>query len=97
MSALSVCPLLEQLKEVFRRELEKVEQEVRRSSLIIADYKQVCTFSRLRSDRCTDAALANAGAAPSAQICSQLTNRLERQEAAHRDQMDSFRVRTQPL
>lgn len=34
-------PLLEQLKEVFRRELEKAEQEVRRSSVIIADYKQV--------------------------------------------------------
>ncbi|CAG10335.1 unnamed protein product, partial [Tetraodon nigroviridis] len=53
------------LKEVFRRELEKAEQEVRRSSVIIADYKQ---------------------------ICSQLTNRLERQEAAHRQEMDSFRA-----
>ncbi|XP_003962821.1 rab GTPase-activating protein 1-like [Takifugu rubripes] len=53
------------LKEVFRRELEKAEQEARRSSVIIADYKQ---------------------------ICSQLTNRLERQEAAHREQMDSFKA-----
>lgn len=34
-------PPLEQLKEVLRRELEKAEQEVRRSSVIIADYKQV--------------------------------------------------------
>ncbi len=30
-----------QLKEVLRRELEKAEQEVTRSSGIIADYKQV--------------------------------------------------------
>lgn len=30
----------------------------------------------------------------SAQICSQLTTRLERQEAAHRQEMDAFRVRT---
>lgn len=42
MSSLSNCPVLEQLKVVFRRELEKTEQEVRRSSVIIADYKQVC-------------------------------------------------------
>lgn len=35
-------PLL-QLKEMFRRELEKAEQQVRRSSGIIADYKQVQT------------------------------------------------------
>ncbi|KAG8013252.1 Rab GTPase-activating protein 1-like [Nibea albiflora] len=49
------------LKEVLRRELEKAEQDVRRSSGIIADYKQ---------------------------ICSQLTNRLERQQAAHREELD---------
>ena len=36
--------LLLQLKEVFRRELEKAEQEVRRSSGIISDYKQVHTI-----------------------------------------------------
>ncbi|XP_056248727.1 rab GTPase-activating protein 1-like [Seriola aureovittata] len=52
------------LKEVFRRELEKAEQEVRRSSGIVADYKQ---------------------------ICSQLTNRLERQQAAHKDELDSLK------
>uniref|UniRef100_A0A8P4KAA9 RAB GTPase activating protein 1-like 2 n=1 Tax=Dicentrarchus labrax TaxID=13489 RepID=A0A8P4KAA9_DICLA len=52
------------LKEVFRRELEKAEQDVRRSSGIIADYKQ---------------------------ICSQLTNRLERQQAAHREELDSLK------
>ncbi|XP_070712371.1 rab GTPase-activating protein 1-like [Pempheris klunzingeri] len=51
------------LKEVFRRELEKAEQEVTRSSGIIADYKQ---------------------------ICSQLTNRLERQQDAHREELDSL-------
>ncbi|XP_051806399.1 rab GTPase-activating protein 1-like [Acanthochromis polyacanthus] len=49
------------LKEVFRRELEKAELEVKRSSGIIADYKQ---------------------------ICSQLTNRLEKQQAAHREELD---------
>ncbi|XP_008290082.1 rab GTPase-activating protein 1-like, isoform 10 [Stegastes partitus] len=52
------------LKEVFRRELEKAEQEVKRSSGIIADYKQ---------------------------ICSQLTNRLEKQQAAHREELDSLK------
>ncbi|XP_042244433.1 rab GTPase-activating protein 1-like [Thunnus maccoyii] len=52
------------LKEVFRRELEKAEQEVKRSSGIIADYKQ---------------------------ICSQLTNRLEKQQAAHREEFDSLK------
>ncbi len=29
----------------------------------------------------------------SAQICSQLTNRLERQQAAHREELDSLKVR----
>jgi len=33
--------LFSQSKEVFRRELDKVEHEVRRSSGVIADYKQV--------------------------------------------------------
>ncbi|KAF3845054.1 hypothetical protein F7725_008217 [Dissostichus mawsoni] len=51
-------------KEVFRRELQKTEQEVRRSSGVIADYKQ---------------------------ICSQLTSRLERQQAAHREELDSLK------
>lgn len=36
--------LVIQLKDVLRRELEKAEQEVRRSSGIIADYKQVFMF-----------------------------------------------------
>ncbi|XP_028251520.1 rab GTPase-activating protein 1-like [Parambassis ranga] len=52
------------LKEVFRRELEKAEHDVKRSSGIIADYKQ---------------------------ICSQLTNRLEKEQAAHREQLDSLK------
>ncbi|XP_013865240.1 rab GTPase-activating protein 1-like, isoform 10 [Austrofundulus limnaeus] len=55
------------LKEVFRRELEQTEQEARRSSGIIADYKQ---------------------------ICSQLTLRLERQQAAHRNQLDALKKST---
>lgn len=52
------------LKEVFRRELERAEQEIKKSSGIISDYKQ---------------------------ICSQLTLRLERQEAAHREELDALR------
>ncbi|XP_029900428.1 rab GTPase-activating protein 1-like [Myripristis murdjan] len=52
------------LKEVFRRELEKAGQEVKRSSGIIADYKQ---------------------------ICSQLTSRLERQQAAHREELEALK------
>ncbi|TKS86819.1 Rab GTPase-activating protein 1-like, isoform 10 [Collichthys lucidus] len=55
------------LKEVLRRELEKAEQDVKRSSGIIADYKQ---------------------------ICSQLTNRLERQQAAHREELDLLKELT---
>ncbi|KAJ0063049.1 hypothetical protein NL108_010674, partial [Boleophthalmus pectinirostris] len=53
------------LKEVFRRELEKADQSIERSSGIIADYKQ---------------------------ICSQLTERLERQQAAHRHEIDSIKT-----
>lgn len=30
-----------QLKEVFRRELEKAEQEIKKTTAIIAEYKQV--------------------------------------------------------
>ncbi|XP_072313761.1 rab GTPase-activating protein 1-like [Eucyclogobius newberryi] len=52
------------LKEVFRRELEKADQNIQRSSGIIADYKQ---------------------------ICSQLTERLERQQAAHRQEIDTIK------
>uniref|UniRef100_A0A3P9P0G3 RAB GTPase activating protein 1-like 2 n=1 Tax=Poecilia reticulata TaxID=8081 RepID=A0A3P9P0G3_POERE len=57
------------LKEVFRRELERAEQEIKRSSGIISDYKQ---------------------------ICSQLTSRLERQEAAHREELDALKVKSIP-
>ncbi|XP_023207937.1 rab GTPase-activating protein 1-like [Xiphophorus maculatus] len=52
------------LKEVFRRELETAEQEIKKSSGIISDYKQ---------------------------ICSQLTSRLERQEVAHREELDALK------
>ncbi|XP_033843643.1 rab GTPase-activating protein 1-like [Periophthalmus magnuspinnatus] len=52
------------LKDVFRKELEKADQNIQRSSGIIADYKQ---------------------------ICSQLTERLERQQAAHRQEIDSIK------
>ncbi|XP_029316856.1 rab GTPase-activating protein 1-like [Cottoperca gobio] len=52
-------------KEVFRRELQKAEHEVRRSSGVIADYKR---------------------------ICSQLTNRLEMQQTAHREELDSLKT-----
>ncbi|XP_024134106.1 rab GTPase-activating protein 1-like [Oryzias melastigma] len=52
------------MKEVLRRELEKAEQEIKRSSGIIADYKQ---------------------------ICSQLTLRLEEQQAAHTDKLNTLK------
>uniref|UniRef100_A0A3P9HXJ8 RAB GTPase activating protein 1-like 2 n=1 Tax=Oryzias latipes TaxID=8090 RepID=A0A3P9HXJ8_ORYLA len=58
------------MKEVLRRELEKAEQEINRSSGIIADYKQ---------------------------ICSQLTLRLEKQQAAFRDQLNTLIVRIYKL
>ncbi|XP_068195326.1 rab GTPase-activating protein 1-like isoform X2 [Antennarius striatus] len=52
------------LKEVFRRELEKAEAEASKSSVIVAEYKQ---------------------------ICSQLTNRLEKQQTAHKEEVDSLK------
>lgn len=36
------CPF--QLKEVFRRELEKAELEIKKTTAIIAEYKQVGQF-----------------------------------------------------
>ncbi|XP_072429451.1 rab GTPase-activating protein 1-like isoform X1 [Chiloscyllium punctatum] len=50
-----------QIKEVFRRELEKAECEVSRTSAIISEYKQ---------------------------ICSQLSTRLERQQAASKEELE---------
>lgn len=52
------------LKEVLRRELEKAEQEVKRSTGIISDYKQ---------------------------ICSQLTDRLERQQVTHAEELEALK------
>ncbi|XP_061158134.1 rab GTPase-activating protein 1-like [Syngnathus typhle] len=45
------------LKEVLRRELERAEQEVKRSSGIIADYKQICTQLTTRLEVQQDAHL----------------------------------------
>ncbi|XP_061538922.1 rab GTPase-activating protein 1-like isoform X2 [Phycodurus eques] len=53
-----------QLKEVFRRELEKAELEIKKSTAIIAEYKQ---------------------------ICSQLSTRLEKQQAATKEELDIVR------
>ncbi|XP_054644495.1 rab GTPase-activating protein 1-like isoform X1 [Dunckerocampus dactyliophorus] len=53
-----------QLKEVFRRELEKAELEIKKTTAIIAEYKQ---------------------------ICSQLSTRLEKQQAATKEEMDIVR------
>uniref|UniRef100_UPI00398F0821 rab GTPase-activating protein 1-like isoform X7 n=1 Tax=Pristiophorus japonicus TaxID=55135 RepID=UPI00398F0821 len=50
-----------QIKEVFRRELEKAESEVRKTSAIISEYKQ---------------------------ICSQLSTRLEKQQAASKEELE---------
>ncbi|KAM9384675.1 rab GTPase-activating protein 1-like isoform 2-T2 [Pholidichthys leucotaenia] len=53
-----------QLKEVFRRELEKAELEIKKTTSIIAEYKQ---------------------------ICSQLSTRLEKQQAATKEELDVVR------
>ncbi|XP_068445604.1 rab GTPase-activating protein 1-like isoform X2 [Clinocottus analis] len=53
-----------QLKEVFRRELEKAELEIKKTTAIIAEYKQ---------------------------ICSQLSTRLEKQQAASKEELDIVR------
>ncbi|KAK0130874.1 Rab GTPase-activating protein 1 [Merluccius polli] len=53
-----------QLKEVFRRELEKAESEIKKTTAIIAEYKQ---------------------------ICSQLSSRLEKQQAATKEELDIVR------
>ncbi|KAJ7993233.1 hypothetical protein DPEC_G00270320 [Dallia pectoralis] len=50
-----------QIKEVFRRELEKAELEIKKTTAIIAEYKQ---------------------------ICSQLSTRLEKQQAATKEELD---------
>ncbi|XP_038651105.1 rab GTPase-activating protein 1-like isoform X1 [Scyliorhinus canicula] len=50
-----------QIKEVFRRELEKAEYEVKKTSAIISEYKQ---------------------------ICSQLSTRLEKQQAASKEELE---------
>uniref|UniRef100_A0A3Q3L949 RAB GTPase activating protein 1-like n=1 Tax=Mastacembelus armatus TaxID=205130 RepID=A0A3Q3L949_9TELE len=54
-----------QLKEVFRRELEKAELEIKKTTAIIAEYKQ---------------------------ICSQLSTRLEKQQAATKEELDISKV-----
>ncbi|XP_053490987.1 rab GTPase-activating protein 1-like isoform X2 [Ictalurus furcatus] len=50
-----------QLKEVFRRELEKAESEIKKTTAIITEYKQ---------------------------ICSQLSTRLEKQQASTKEELD---------
>ncbi|CAB1314210.1 unnamed protein product, partial [Coregonus sp. 'balchen'] len=50
-----------QIKEVFRRELEKAESEIKKTTAIIAEYKQ---------------------------ICSHLSTRLEKQQAATKEELD---------
>ncbi|XP_062869362.1 rab GTPase-activating protein 1-like isoform X2 [Trichomycterus rosablanca] len=50
-----------QLKEVFRRELQKAESEIKKTTAIIAEYKQ---------------------------ICSQLSTRLEKQQALTKEELD---------
>ncbi|XP_061700315.1 rab GTPase-activating protein 1-like isoform X2 [Syngnathoides biaculeatus] len=45
------------LKEVLRRELERAEQEVKRSAGIIADYKQICSQLTTRLEKQQDAHL----------------------------------------
>ncbi|XP_041967877.1 rab GTPase-activating protein 1-like isoform X6 [Alosa sapidissima] len=58
-----------QLKEVFRRELEKAESEIKKTTAIIAEYKQ---------------------------ICSQLSTRLEKQQAATKEELDIVKSKVMP-
>ncbi|XP_031242570.1 rab GTPase-activating protein 1-like isoform X4 [Mastomys coucha] len=53
-----------QLKEVFRKQLEKAEYEIKKTTAIIAEYKQ---------------------------ICSQLSTRLERQQAASKEELEAVK------
>ncbi|XP_065101748.1 rab GTPase-activating protein 1-like isoform X4 [Paramisgurnus dabryanus] len=55
-----------QLKEVFRRELEKAEHEIKKTTAIIAEYKQ---------------------------ICSQLSTRLEKQQASTKEELDIVKAK----
>uniref|UniRef100_A0A8C2INL2 RAB GTPase activating protein 1-like n=1 Tax=Cyprinus carpio TaxID=7962 RepID=A0A8C2INL2_CYPCA len=55
-----------QLKEVFRRELEKAELEIKKTTAIIAEYKQ---------------------------ICSQLSTRLEKQQASTKEELDIVKAK----
>ncbi|XP_026091634.1 rab GTPase-activating protein 1-like isoform X1 [Carassius auratus] len=55
-----------QLKEVFRRELEKAESEIKKTTAIIAEYKQ---------------------------ICSQLSTRLEKQQASTKEELDLVKAK----
>ncbi|XP_077784337.1 rab GTPase-activating protein 1-like isoform X6 [Podarcis muralis] len=50
-----------QLKEIFRKQLEKAESEIKKTAAIIAEYKQ---------------------------ICSQLSSRLEKQQAANKEELE---------
>lgn len=50
-----------QMKEVFRKQLQKAESEIKKTTAIIAEYKQ---------------------------ICSQLSTRLEKQQAASKDELE---------
>uniref|UniRef100_A0A4W3GUR0 Rab GTPase-activating protein 1-like protein n=1 Tax=Callorhinchus milii TaxID=7868 RepID=A0A4W3GUR0_CALMI len=54
-----------QIKEVFRRELEKAESDIKKTSAIISEYKQ---------------------------ICSQLSSRLEKQQAASKEELELLKV-----
>ncbi|KAM5144687.1 rab GTPase-activating protein 1-like isoform 3-T3 [Callospermophilus lateralis] len=53
-----------QLKEVFRKQLEKAEYEIKKTTAIIAEYKQ---------------------------ICSQLSTRLEKQQAASKEELETVK------
>ncbi|XP_062048973.1 rab GTPase-activating protein 1-like isoform X3 [Lepus europaeus] len=55
-----------QLKEVFRKQLEKAEYEIKKTTAIIAEYKQ---------------------------ICSQLSTRLEKQQAASKEELEVVKGR----
>lgn len=87
---------------MFRRELEKAELEIKKTAAIIVEYKQVGLLQEDVGETVTDARRGTAVVLGSIlisssfllwfQICSQLSTRLEKQQAATKEELDIVRV-----
>ncbi len=88
-----------QLKEMLRREHDSAEGENTRNQAIIGDYKQVrvvLALLRLTHEACLRLCLAiNVFFYPLVlQICSQLSERLEKQQVGNREELTRLKVRS---